>query len=230
MDIYSRTEMLLGSERLEKLKNSKVIIFGVGGVGGYVVEALARAGVGCISVVDHDVVSSTNINRQILALNSTIGKKKVDVAKDRILDINSECKVETFDKYYSPENRNEFKLSNYDYVVDCIDTVTSKIDLIKKAKEDNVKIISSMGTGNKLHPEMFEIADIYETSVCPLARTMRKLCKDNSISELKVVYSKEAPSGEIYSENGKSVPGSISYVPSSAGLLLASAVINDIVS
>lgn len=231
MDTFdSRTKSLIGEDKLNILKNSHIIVFGLGGVGSFVVEALVRSGVGTISIVDSDKVSNSNINRQIFALNSTLGRNKVDVAEERIKDINPDCKVIKHNLFYLPDNASEFDFSNYDYVVDAIDTVSAKIDIIKKSKAAKTKIISSMGTGNKLHPEMFEISDIFDTSVCPLAKVMRKLCKENSISELKVLYSKEEPVINNVEEKAKRVPSSISFVPSTAGLLIASTVINDLIS
>ncbi len=230
-EISSRLEMLIGSNSLEKLKNSHVIVFGAGGVGGYVLEALARSFVGEITVVDSDDVSLSNINRQILATVDTVGKKKVEVSKQRILSINPKCVVHTIEMFFLPENSYEIDFSQYDYIVDAIDTVSAKIELAKIAQEKDIPIISSMGTGNKLHPQMLEIADIKKTSVCPLARAMRALCKKNGIKKLKVVYSKEEP---IKSENAlndgkKAVPSSSAFVPPTAGMIIASAVVNDLI-
>lgn len=225
-DFLSRTEMLIGQEALEKLSNSRIAVFGVGGVGSFVVEALSRAGVGNIDLIDNDTVSKSNINRQIIALNSTIGKNKVDVAKARILDINPKCKVETYKTFYSPETSNKFDFSKYDYIIDAIDNITGKIELIIKAKEVKTPIISSMGTGNKLHPEMFEITDIYKTSVCPLAKVMRAELKKRGVKNLKVLFSKEIPT----KKNGQRVPASISFVPSVAGLIIAGEVIKDLIN
>ncbi len=230
-DMYSRTRMLIGDKALEKLKNSHVIVFGVGGVGGYVVEALARSFVGEITVVDNDSVSVSNINRQIIATHSTVGRLKVDVIKERILDINPQCKVNVSDAFFLPDNSSQFDFSQYNYIVDAIDTVSAKIELAKIAQERDVPIISSMGTGNKLHPELLEISDIYKTSVCPLARAMRNLCKKNRIKKLKVVYSKEESvrAQEQVFDNNKVVPASCAFVPSAAGLMIASVVINDLI-
>ncbi len=230
-EMYSRTRMLIGDKALEKLKNSHVIVFGVGGVGGYVVEALARSFVGEITVVDNDSVSVSNINRQIIATHSTVGRLKVDAIKERILDINPQCKVNVSDAFFLPENSSQFDFSQYDYIVDAIDTVSAKLELAKIAQECDVPIISSMGTGNKLRPEMLEISDIYKTSVCPLARAMRNLCKKNRIKKLKVVYSKEEPvrAQEQVIDNNKAVPASCAFVPSVAGLMIASVVINDLI-
>lgn len=230
-EIYSRTQMLIGEEALNKLKTSKVIVFGAGGVGGYVIEALVRSFIGAITVVDNDTVSISNINRQILAVHDTVGKLKVDVAKERILSINPDCKVEAVNTFFLPENSSQFDFTEYDYIVDAVDTVSAKLELAKIAQELKVPIISSMGTGNKLHPEMLEISDIYKTSVCPLARAMRNLCKKNRIKKLKVVYSKEEPNSVIKEfENGKAIPASSAFVPASAGLIIASAVVNDLIS
>lgn len=226
---FSRTEILIGKENIEKLKKSKVAIFGIGGVGSYVVEALARAGVSNFVLVDNDRVCITNINRQLIALQDTIGRLKVDVAKDRILAINKNAKVETYNTFFDYEN--SYMLDNtIDYIVDAIDSVSSKIDLILKAKELNIPIISCMGTGNKLDPTKFEVSDIYKTSVCPLAKIIRKRLKQENIKKLKVVYSKEEPKkSEDMLENGKRVNSSISFVPSVAGLIIASEVVKDII-
>lgn len=231
VEMYSRTQMLIGDKALDKLKSARIIVFGAGGVGGYVIEALARSFVGAITVVDNDSVSVSNINRQILAVYNTVGRLKVDVAKERILSINPECKVEAINTFFLPENSNQFDFTKYDYIVDAVDTVSAKLELAKISQELNVPIISSMGTGNKLHPEMLEISDIYKTSVCPLARAMRNLCKKNRIKKLKVVYSKEEPKSVIKEfENGKAIPASSAFVPASAGLIIASAVVNDLIS
>lgn len=234
---FSRLEMLLGEQALTKLVNSRVAVFGVGGVGGSVVEGLARCGVGTIDLIDNDTVSVTNINRQIVALHSTIGKYKVDVAKERILDINPNCSVNVFKLFYTRDIANEFDLSCYNYIVDAIDTVTSKLTLIEKAKELNIPIICSMGTGNKLNPAMFEVTDISKTSVCPLAKVMRQELKKRRIKGVKVVYSKEIPitvqeteSAKIEKVSGKNrVPASCSFVPPVAGFILASEVIKDLI-
>ena len=193
MSIFDRTELLIGEEALQTLKNKRVAVFGVGGVGGYAVEALARTGIGTLDLVDKDVVDETNINRQIIALQSTIGKPKVEVAKERCLDINPEMTINTHQVFYLPDTADEFDFTDYDYVIDAIDTVTGKLQLIEAAKKANVPVISSMGAGNKLNPAEFEVADISETSVCPLAKVMRKELRDRGIESLKVVYSKEAP-------------------------------------
>ena len=220
---FARTEMLLGEEGLEKLHNARVAVFGVGGVGGFVVEALARVGVGTLDIIDNDEVDITNLNRQIIALHSTLGRPKVEVAEERIKDINPDCKVNVYRTFYLPETQDEFDFTQYDHVVDAIDTVTGKLQLIEAAKNANVPVISSMGAGNKLDPTQFEVADISETSVCPLAKVMRKDLRDRGIENLKVVYSKEAP---IKIETRS--PGSVAYVPSVVGLIIASEVIKDL--
>ena len=227
---FSRTEMLIGKEGIEKLKNSKVAIFGIGGVGSYVVEALARAGVGSFILIDNDEVSISNINRQIIATTKTIEKPKVEVAKQRILEINPEAKVETYQEFFMPETEGILDES-ISYIVDAIDTVTAKIELVLRANKLNVPIISSMGTGNKLDPTRFEVTDIYKTSVCPLAKVMRKELKQKAIKKLKVVYSKEEPIKlEKDKTKQKQVPGSISFVPSVAGLIIAGEIVKDIIS
>ena len=222
---FTRTEMLIGSNALEKLSNSRVAVFGIGGVGSYIVEAFARAGIGSIDLIDNDNINITNINRQIIALHSTIGKDKVSVAKERILDINPKCSVRTFKTFFSPETSNSFNFAEYDYIVDAIDSVTGKLELITKAQSANISIISCLGTGNKLHPEMFEITDIYKTSVCPLAKVMRTELKKRGVKSLKVLYSKELP---IKTE-GQRIPASISFVPPVAGLIIAGEVIRDLI-
>ena len=225
---FCRTKILIGDEGLEKLKNAKVAVFGVGGVGSFVVEALARAGVGCFVLIDKDQVSLSNINRQLIATHETIGKLKVDVAKKRILSINPEAKVETFAEFFMPSNTNILN-NSITYIVDAIDTVTAKIELVMQAQKLGIPIISSMGTGNKLNPCLFEITDIYKTQVCPLAKVMRKELKQRGVKHLKVLYSKEEPlKSGIIGENGKVIPGSISFVPSVAGLIIAVEVIKDL--
>ena len=226
---FCRTEYLIGKDAVEKLKNSKVAVFGIGGVGSYVVEALVRAGVGNFILVDKDTVSVTNINRQLIATHDTVGKYKVDVAKERILSINPNANVQTYAEFFMPGNSTILD-DSIDYIVDAIDTVTAKIELIMQAQKLNIPIISSMGTGNKLDPTRFEITDIYKTSVCPLAKVMRKELKARNIDKLKVLYSKEEPiKTNIVDENGKAVPASISFVPSVAGLVIAGEVIKDLV-
>lgn len=226
----SRTALLLGEDGVSCLSSSRVAIFGVGGVGGYVAEALARAGVGTLDLIDKDDVSVSNINRQIIALHSTIGQYKVDVAAARIKDINPDAVVNVYRTFYLPETAGEFDFSAYDYVVDAIDTVTGKIQLVLQAQAAGTPIISSMGAGNKLDPTKFEVADIYKTSVCPLAKVMRRELKSRGVKKLKVVYSKELPMTPNVSsrENGKQVPGSISFVPSTVGLIIAGEVIKDL--
>lgn len=229
--MFSRLELLIGKEGVEKLNQKHVIVFGVGGVGGYVVEALTRSGIGHITLVDSDVVSLTNLNRQIIATQETIGQKKVKVMEDRIHSINPQCQVTTIEMFYLPEIAHQIHLQDYDYVVDAIDTITAKIELAVRCEKDNIPLISSMGTGNKLHPEMLEISDIYKTSVCPLAKVMRKELKTRGIKHLKVVYSKEQPLKPEKSHeqtNKRVVPGSSAFVPSSAGLLIASHVIQEL--
>ena len=228
---FSRTVILLGKSAMEKLKNARVAVFGVGGVGGYVVEALARSGVGTLDLIDNDSVSESNVNRQIIALHSTIGRAKVDVAKDRVKDINPDICVHAHQVFYLPETADEFDFTKYDYVVDAIDTVSGKLALIERAKEAKVPVISSMGAGNKLDPTAFEVADIQKTSVCPLARVMRRELKKRGIDHVKVVYSKEEPlpSPLQDEESGKPIPGSIAFVPSVVGLILAGEVIKDLI-
>lgn len=227
---FSRTALLLGEDGVSCLSSSRVAIFGVGGVGGYVAEALARAGVGTLDLIDKDDVSVSNINRQIIALHSTIGQYKVDVAAARIKDINPDAVVNVYRTFYLPETASEFDFSAYDYVVDAIDTVTGKIQLVLQAQAAGTPIISSMGAGNKLDPTRFEVADIYKTSVCPLAKVMRRELKSRGVKKLKVVYSKEPPMTPNVSsrENGKQVPGSIAFVPSCVGLIIAGEVIKDL--
>lgn len=234
---WKRTELLLGKENLEKLSKKRVAVFGIGGVGGYAVEALVRCGVGALDLIDHDTVSITNLNRQIIATHKTIGRYKVDVMKERILDINPECRVTVHNCFYLPENKDAFDFTQYDYVVDAVDTVTAKISLIEQAKECGTPVISSMGAGNKLDPAGFAAADIYETSVCPLAKVMRRELKKRGIRELKVVYSKEPPAAcsceegtdETNDSGKRTVPGSVSFVPSAAGLVIAGEVIKDLI-
>lgn len=228
---FSRTELLLGKEGVEKLKNARVAVFGIGGVGGYVVEALVRSGVGTLDLIDKDVVSESNINRQIIALHSTVGQFKTEVAARRAIDINPNVIINVHNVFYLPENAQDFDFSQYDYVVDAIDTVSGKIALIEQAKANNVPIISSMGAGNKLDPAAFEVSDITKTSVCPLARVMRRELKKRGIEHVKVVYSKEEPlvTGEKDEESGKSVPGSVAFVPSVVGLIIAGEVIKDLI-
>ena len=239
---FSRTELLLGAEAIEKLGNSRVAVFGVGGVGGYVCEALARSGVGAIDLIDDDKVCMSNINRQIIATTKTIGRYKTEVMQERIQDINPDARVITHNCFFLPENASSFPFKEYDYVVDAVDTVTAKIELIMKCKENDVPVISSMGAGNKLDASAFRVADIYKTKVCPLAKVMRRELKKRGVEKLKVVYSEEMPIKPY--NNGKedntedmdnrsavrrSIPGSVAFVPSVAGLIIAGEVVKDIV-
>ena len=231
---FSRTELLLGADGMEKLKRARVAVFGIGGVGGYAVEALARAGIGALDLIDNDVISLTNINRQIIALHSTVGLPKTDVMAARVKDINPECEVRTYQTFYGPDTAEQFDFAQYDYIIDAIDTVTGKLALAVNAQKANTPIISSMGTGNKLDPTAFTVTDIYKTSFCPLARIMRKELRKRGIERLKVVYSQEealTPEGvtEELPQGRRSIPGSVSFVPSAAGLILAGEVIKDIV-
>jgi len=234
---FSRTELIYGSDCMKKILNSHIIVFGCGGVGSYVIEALARTGIGALDIVDNDTISLTNINRQLYALHSTIGKYKVDVAQERITDINPNCKVTPYKLFYTPQTSSEFDFSKYNYIVDCIDTVAGKLQLIEQAKKADVPIISSMGAGNKTNPALFEVADISKTSVCPLARVMRQELKKREIKNVKVVFSKESPvvpkiisTDEVEKKSGHTAPGSNAFVPSAAGLLIASEIIKDITS
>lgn len=245
---FSRTELLLGKEAMERLSRARVAVFGVGGVGGYAVEALVRSGVGAIDLIDDDKVCLTNLNRQIIATRKTVGQYKVDVMKERILDINPDCRVEIHKCFYLPETQDEFDFVQYSYVIDAVDTVTAKIALVMQARETGTPIISSMGAGNKLNPAEFEVADIYKTSVCPLAKVMRRELKKRGVKKLKVVYSKEQPltpkedkaSGcrencicppgtEHKCTERRAIPGSTAFVPSVAGLIIASEVVKDLI-
>ena len=236
MEPFSRTALLLGDEAMEKLKNAKVAVFGLGGVGGYVVEALARSGVGALDLIDHDTVSLTNINRQLLALHSTVGMSKAEAARRRVLDINPEIKAVTHEKFYGPDTAQEFDFTQYDYIVDAIDTVTAKLALIDRAKAVGTPILCCLGTGNKLDPTKFRITDISKTSVCPLARVMRKECAKRGYKGVKVLFSTEDPipskleSTEELPEGRRSLPGSVAFVPSVAGLMIAGEVIKDIIA
>lgn len=233
---FDRTERLLGKEAMYNLKNAHVAVFGIGGVGGHAADALARSGIGEITIVDSDEVAESNINRQLIATTKTVGRKKVDVMKEHLLEINPELKVNTFDCFFLPETKDDFNFYAYDYVIDAVDTVTAKIALVVACKEHDVPIISSMGAGNKLDPTAFEVADIYKTSVCPLAKVMRRELKKRNIKQLKVVYSKEEPMEPKEDENftsdevrkRRATPGSIAFVPSVAGLILAGEVVKDI--
>ena len=236
LDQFSRTELLIGKDGIKKLENSKVCIFGIGGVGSYVVEGLVRAGIGNFILVDNDKISLTNLNRQIIATTKTLGNSKVQTAKNRILEINPDAKVEVYEEFFMPESKDFFD-STVDYIIDCVDTVTAKIEIIMRAQKLNIPIISSMGTGNKLDPTKFVVTDIYKTEICPLAKVMRKELRNRGVKKLKVIYSKENPIeledsleniGDSNSETKKQVPGSISFVPSVAGLIIAGEVVRDI--
>ena len=238
-DQFTRTRLLLGQEAIEKLHHSRVAVFGIGGVGGYVVEALARSGVGALDLIDKDTVSLSNLNRQIIATHSTIGQYKVDVAAARVLDINPDIRVRTSKAFFLPDTADQFDFRQFDYVVDAIDTVTGKLALIVRAKEAKVPLISSMGTGNKLDPTRFEVADLAKTTMCPLARIMRKECHKRGIDHVKVVYSKEEalvpmdddgnPAGTSGDPGRRATPGSTAFVPSVAGLIIAGEVIKDLI-
>lgn len=221
-EAFSRTEQLLGSEAMERLSKARVAVFGIGGVGGYVAEALARSGVGALDLFDNDTVSESNLNRQIVALRSTIGQHKVDVMKARIADIVPTIRVETHRLFYMPDTADSYPFDQYDYVVDAVDTVTAKLTIIERAKAAGVPVISCMGTGNKLDPSQLRIADISKTSVCPLARVMRRELRARGISHVKVVYSTEQP---IKSDNASRTPASVAFVPASAGLMIAGEVV-----
>lgn len=229
---FSRTEMLIGAAAVQRLHKCRIALFGLGGVGGCAAEALARAGIGHFDLIDNDTVSLTNLNRQIIALHSTIGRLKTEAMRERILDINPAAHVNIFNCFFLPENKEEFDFSSYDYVIDAVDTVSAKLALIEEAKKAGVPVISSMGTGNKLEPTMLEVADISKTSVCPLSKVMRYELKKRGIKGVKVVYSKEnpiTPVSEALEETSKrSVPGSVSFVPTAAGLIIASEVIKDL--
>ena len=244
---FSRTQLLYGQDNLRRLAASRVAVFGIGGVGGYVVEALARSGVGALDLIDDDRVCITNLNRQILATRKTVGKYKVDAAEERIREINPECEVRTYKTFYLPETQDQFDFHDYDYVVDAIDTVSGKLAIIENAKKAGVPVISSMGAGNKVDPAALEVADIYETSVCPLARVMRRECRKRGIDSLKVVYSRETPIRPLEDMSiscrqhcvcppgtvrkctqRRDIPGSTAFVPSVAGLIIAAEVVKDL--
>ena len=235
---FSRTQFLYGEKAMEYLAKCRVAVFGIGGVGGYTVEALARSGIGALDLIDNDTVALSNLNRQIIATHKTIGQYKVDVAEERIKDINPDCKVKTYKTFYLPETQDQFDFTQYDYVVDAIDTVTGKLTIIENAKKAGIPVISSMGAGNKVNPAAFEVADIYKTSVCPLAKVMRHECKKRGIKSLKVVYSKEIPISPIAEGNPeetagrdasrRAIPGSTAFAPSVAGLIIAGEIINDL--
>ena len=245
---FERTELLIGREGVERLAAAKVAVFGVGGVGGYTVEALARSGIGALDLVDKDTVDITNINRQIIATSSSVGMPKVEVAKARIADINPDCVVNAYELFYLPDTADNFDFTEYDYIIDAVDNVTAKLEIISRATDCGTPVISSMGAGNKLDPTAFKVADIYETSICPLARVIRKECRKRGIPKLKVVYSEEEPVTPIAPESTtdpaagasaqpadgpdvpvrRSVPGSVAFVPSVAGLIIAGEVIKDL--
>lgn len=247
MEAFVRTELLLGRDAIERLQQARVAVFGLGGVGGYVVEALARSGVGALDLIDHDTVSVSNLNRQIFALHSTIGRDKADVAKERVLDINPDIQVTLWKTFYLPDTADQFDLTQYDYIVDAIDTVTGKLELIEQAQKAGTPIISSMGAGNKMDASAFEVTDIYKTSVCPLARVMRRELKKRGIKKLKVVYSKEPPITPLDDMSiscrthcicppgtarkctqRRQVPGSNAFVPAAVGLIVAGEVVKDL--
>lgn len=244
---FSRTQILYGEEAMEKLESSRVAVFGIGGVGGYVVEALARTGIGALDLIDDDKVCLTNLNRQILATRKTVGKYKVDMAEERVHEINPDCEVRTYKTFFLPDTQDRFDFQEYDYIVDAIDTVTGKLAIIEKAKEAGVPVISSMGAGNKINASMFEVVDIYETSICPLAKVMRHECRKRNIDSLKVVYSKEKPIRPLEDMSiscrfncicppgtvrkcteRRDIPGSTAFVPAVVGLIIAGEVVNDI--
>lgn len=233
---FDRTKRLLGAKAMNKLKNSHVAVFGIGGVGGHAADALVRSGIGEITIVDSDEVAESNINRQLIATAKTIGRKKVEVMKEHLLEINPEVKVHAFECFFLPETKEQFDFSKYDYVIDAVDTVTAKLSLVEECQKVNVPIVSSMGAGNKLDPTAFEVADIYKTSVCPLAKVMRKELKARGIKHLKVVYSKEIPLEPLEDEDfvsdeirqRRATPGSIAFVPSVAGLILAGEAVKDL--
>lgn len=239
---FSRTELLYGKEAMEKLKNARVAVFGLGGVGGYVAEALARSGIGAFELIDNDIVCESNLNRQIIATRETVGQYKTEAVRERILSINPQAEIRLHTCFYLPEKRGEFDFARYSYVVDAVDTVTAKIDIIMAAKGAGVPVISAMGAGNKINPAAFEVADIYETSICPLAKVMRRELRKRGVDSLKVVYSREEPrayaedadTGSIERENiessskRRSTPGSTAFCPSVAGLIMAGEIVNDI--
>lgn len=246
-DQFSRTQLLYGGDAMRYFASCRIAVFGIGGVGGYVVEALARSGIGALDLIDDDKICITNINRQILATRRTVGKYKVDIAEERIKEINPECEVRTYKTFYLPETQDQFDFHDYDYVVDAIDTVTGKLTIIENAKRAGVPVISSMGAGNKLDPAAFEVADIYDTSVCPLAKVMRRECRKRGIESLKVVFSKEEPIRPLEDMSiscrqhcvcppgtarkcteRRDIPGSTAFVPSVAGLIIAGEIINDL--
>ncbi len=228
---FSRSAAIIGDVAIKRLSECRIAIFGVGGVGGYACEALARAGVGAIDIFDKDAVSLSNINRQIIALHSTVGRAKVEVMRERIADINPECRVTAHEVFYLPENADEFDLSLYDLIIDAVDTVSAKLEIAERGYKLGIPVVSAMGAGNKKYPELFEIADIFDTEICPLARVMRRELKKRGVGALRVVYSKEEPikSGKL-DENGKNFTGSLPYVPSVMGLIIASEAVNILTS
>lgn len=226
---FKRTEMLIGENALNKLKNCRVAVFGIGGVGGICAEALVRSGIGTLDIIDNDTVDITNLNRQIIATHKTIGKNKVDVFEERAKEINPEVIINKHNIFFSKDTSSLFDFKNYDYIIDAIDSVSSKIELILRAKEKEIPVISCMGTGNKLNADELEVTDIFKTSVCPLARVMRYELKKLGVKKLKVVYSKEEPIKSAVDENGKTIPASSSFVPSAAGLIIAGEVIKDLI-
>ena len=232
MDQFERTRILIGDEALARLRAARVAVFGVGGVGGYVVEALSRSGVGALDLVDNDTVGLTNLNRQIIATHSTVGRYKVDVAAERVADINPDCAVRTYKIFYLPETEGEFDFTQYDYIVDAIDTVAAKISLVLNAQRVGTPILCALGTGNKLDPGKLEIGDLYDTSVCPLARVMRRELRRRGVTHLQVLWSREEPIKPIPSEEEttrRSVPGSTAFVPPTAGLMIASEVVRQLI-
>lgn len=226
---FSRTELLIGDDGLNRLKNSHVAVFGIGGVGGYAAEALVRCGLGKIDIIDNDTVSESNINRQIIATHKTVGKPKVDIMEERLLEINPNVLIQKHKLFFTPDTSEKFDFEKYDYVIDAIDTVVGKLELIKKSKLNNIPIICAMGAGNKLDPTKFEVADISKTSVCPLAKVIRQELRKQRIKDVKVVYSKELPIKHDTKENGKSIPGSVSFVPPVVGLIISGEVIKDLI-
>lgn len=233
--MFSRTQLLLGKVAMDKLAKAHVAVFGIGGVGGYVVEVLARSGIGALTLVDKDVVDVTNLNRQIIALHSTVGQPKVEVARQRVLDINPDCRVTTFEMFYLPENADSFDFSQYDYVVDCVDTVTAKLDLIRRCHEQQVPLLSCMGAANKMDATAFRVADIYQTNMDPLAKIIRKKLRKLGIPQQKVVYSEEEPMtpAEVSTETkptGRPVPASNAFVPAAAGLVAGGEVVKDLIN
>ena len=226
-----RTQMMIGDYGLDILSRSNVIVFGIGGVGGYVVEALARSGIGNFTLVDKDEVSESNINRQIIASKDTVGQYKTEVMKKRIMTINSEAKVEIRNQFFLPDNSDDYDFTKYSYVVDAVDTVTAKLEIIVKAKNCGVPVISAMGAGNKINPAGFKVADIYDTKICPLARVMRRECKKRNIKDLKVIYSEEEPFKEVLidKDSNKTVPGSMIFAPAACGLIIAAEIVQDLI-